>query len=61
MSNTAPISAFKRILYLLRHVLEGVGKALLAEGQLANGPDLGVLFSMHERCSHTDAGINLPA
>lgn len=28
---------------LLRHVLEGVGQFLLAEGQLAVGPDLGIL------------------
>lgn len=28
---------------LLGHVLEGLGEALLAEGQLAGGPDLGVL------------------
>ena len=27
---------------LLRHMLEGVGQALLAERQLADGPDLGV-------------------
>jgi len=29
--------------YLLRHVLEGVREALLAEGKLADGPDLGIL------------------
>ncbi len=31
------------MLHLLGHVGEGVSEVLLAEGQLADGPDLGVL------------------
>jgi hypothetical protein len=40
---------------LLGHVLEGVGEALLAEGKLAHGPDLGVLtvhLSVHVQYVH---------
>lgn len=36
---------------LLGHVLEGLGEALLAEGELADGPDLGILersLSQHD-------------
>ena len=45
-------------LYLFRHVLERLGKALLNEGKLANGPDLGVLktrvsVSCRDRQLHT--------
>lgn len=34
------------VLFLLGHVGKGLSKVLLAEGQLADGPDLGVLRSM---------------
>jgi hypothetical protein len=32
---------------LLGHVLEGVSQGLLAEGKLADGPDLGVLHKRY--------------
>jgi hypothetical protein len=38
-------SSLCRNQYLLGHVGEGLGEVLLAEGKLANGPDLGVLPS----------------
>jgi hypothetical protein len=33
------------IAHLFRHVRERMGKGFLAEGKLANSPDLGVLFT----------------
>lgn len=41
---------------LLGHVRERLGEALLAEGQLANGPDLGILQSTLS--AHTTMAID---
>lgn len=40
------LSYLSSVMRLLGHVGKGFSKVLLAEGQLADGPDLGVLRSM---------------
>jgi hypothetical protein len=46
---------------LLGHVGEGLSKVLLTEGQLADGPDLSILWSMLVTISIDMGQLHLPA